>query len=257
MGNPVLISGVIITYNEERNIEACIKSIEEVVDEIVVVDSYSTDKTPEICKRLGVVFLQHPFEGHIEQKNYAMQQASNDYILALDADERLSAELRDFIKQAKANWQYDAFRFNRLNNYCGAWLKRSWYPDKKLRLWDRKKGHWGGTNPHDRVVMDEEATTKHVKHDILHYAYANLEEHYDQVKKFAIIAANAKYKKGKKAYFFLHVILNPWYKFFRKYVLRLGFLDGYYGFIFSGLTAYLNFMKYLRLWELNRNEKRK
>lgn len=222
-----------------------------VVDEIVVVDSYSTDDTEAICQSLGVRFVQHAFEGHIEQKNYAMHQAEYDIVLSLDADERLSDEMQQQVLQLKANWDADGYVFNRLNNYCGAWLKRSWYPDKKLRLWDRTKGEWGGTNPHDKVIV-KDGLVKRGKGDLLHYAYDNLEEHYEQIKKFAIIAANAKYQKGKKANFVIHVLLSPAYKFVRKYILRLGFLDGYYGFIFSGLTAYLNFMKYLRLWELNR-----
>lgn len=255
MAGPVKISGVIITYNEERNIEACINSLIDIVDEVVVVDSYSKDQTEEICKRLGVKFVQHAFEGHIEQKNYAMEQASYDHILSLDADERVSPKMKASIQAVKDNWQADGYVFNRFNNYCGAWLRRSWYPDKKLRLWDRRKGKWGGTNPHDKVIVS--GKVEKLKGDLLHYAYENLEEHYEQIKKFAIIAAHAKFRQGKKANFIFHVILSPLYKFFRKYVLRLGFLDGYYGFIFSGLTAYLNFMKYLRLWELNRNQKRK
>lgn len=251
----VKISGVIITYNEARNIEACIRSLEGLTDEIIVVDSYSTDKTQEICINLGVKLFQNPFHGHIEQKNYAIDKASYDHILALDADERVSQKMKDSILEVKNNWDANGYIFDRLNNYCGTWLKHSWYPDKKLRLWDRKKGRWGGTNPHDKVVLKEGKARK-LNGDLLHYAYENLEEHIDQAKKFAIIAANAKFKDGRDANFFIHIILNPFYKFFRKYVLRLGFLDGYYGFIFSVLTAYLNFMKYSRLWELNRNEKK-
>lgn len=250
----IQISGVIITYNEERNIEACIRSLQGIADEIVVVDSYSTDHTPEISTKLGAKLYQHPFEGHIEQKNYAVGKASYDYILALDADERISEEMKASILQIKnKSWDVDGYTFNRLNNYCGTWLKHSWYPDAKLRLWDRRKGYWGGTNPHDKVVLKNGQVRK-LNGDILHFAYENLEEHIDQTKKFAIIAANAKFKQGKKTFFFIHVVLNPFYKFFRKYVLRLGFLDGHYGFIFSALTAYLNFMKYSRLWELNRNK---
>lgn len=256
MSNSVKISGVIITFNEAKNIEACIKSMQACVDEIVVIDSFSVDDTAQICQRLGVKFLQHPFEGHIEQKNYAMHQASHDYILSLDADERLSEQMKASVLQVKSDWSESGYAFNRLNNYCGAWLKRSWYPDRKLRLWDRREGAWGGTNPHDKVILNDGIKPKRLKGDILHYAYDNLEEHYEQVKKFAIIAANAKFKQGKKSYFVIHVIFNPWYKFFRKYVLRLGFLDGYYGFIFSAITAYLNFLKYLRLWELNRTSKK-
>ncbi|UII19250.1 glycosyltransferase family 2 protein [Fulvivirga ligni] len=255
LGNPVKISGVIITYNEERNIAACIDSMQDVVDEIVVVDSLSTDNTVAIAEKYGAKIISHAFDGHIQQKNFAMKQASNDIILSLDADERVSEDMKASILKVKNSWDADGYVFNRLNNYCGAWLKYSWYPDKKLRLWDRTKGQWGGTNPHDKVIV--EGKIKKLKGDILHYAYENLEEHYEQIKKFAIIAAHAKYEKGKNANFVLQVIFSPLYKFFRKYILRLGFLDGYYGFIFSGLTSYLNFMKYLRLWELNRNAKRK
>jgi len=255
LSNPVKISGVIITFNEERNIGDCIDSMKDVVDEIVVVDSFSTDSTQKIAKEKGASVLEHAFEGHIEQKNYAMSQANFDYILSLDADERLSTEMKDSIDTVKSNWTEDGYAFNRLNNYCGAWLKRSWYPDRKLRLWDRKKGKWGGTNPHDKVILSNGHKPKKLKGDLLHYAYENLEEHFEQVKKFAIIAANAKHKQGKKVFFVIHLVFNPWYKFFRKYVLRLGFLDGYYGFIFSAITAYLNFLKYSRLWELNRNKK--
>lgn len=256
MASSVHISGVIITFNEERNIKACIESLQGLVEEIVVVDSYSTDNTQKICEDLKVKFIQHEFQGHIEQKNYAMEQARHDFVLSLDADERVSESMKASILKVKGNWTADGYIFARLNNYCGAWLKRSWYPDKKLRLWDRRKGKWGGTNPHDKVILIEDAKIKKLNGDIIHYAYENLEEHFEQVKKFAIIAANAKFQKGKKANFVVHLILSPFYKFFRKYILRLGFLDGYYGFIFSAITAYLNFLKYSRLWELNRNQKK-
>ena len=247
----IQISGVVITFNEEKNIRACIESMLPIVDEVVVVDSYSKDQTQSICREMGVRFIEHNFEGHIEQKNFAMHQAKYDYILSLDADERVSDQMLISIKTTKQKWENSAYSFNRLNNYCGAWLKKSWYPDRKIRLWDRRKGQWGGTNPHDKVEIAR-GDVKKLKGDILHYAYDDLEEHYAQVKSFAIIAAHAKFKKGKKVYFLIHVVLNPWYKFFRKYILRLGFLDGYYGLIFSAITAYLNFLKYSRLWELNR-----
>ncbi|MGB0523408.1 MAG: glycosyltransferase family 2 protein [Flammeovirgaceae bacterium] len=256
MSQAVKISGVIITYNEERNIKDCILSIKDVVDEVLVVDSFSTDKTVEICESLGARVIKHPFEGHIQQKNYAMEQSTYDHVLSLDADERASEEMIAVIKQAKEKWQGSAYKFNRLNNYCGAWLKRSWYPDAKIRLWDRRKGKWGGENPHDRVIVSDGDITK-VKADIIHYAYADLEEHFHQVTKFAIIAANAKYKQGKKASFLIHVLIGPWFKFIKRYLFQFGFLDGYYGFIFSALAAFVNFKKYLRLWELNRNAKRK
>ena len=249
----VKISGVIITYNEERHIADCIASMQSVVDEVLVVDSYSTDRTQEICESLGVRFVQHPFGGHIEQKNVAMEAASHDIVLSLDADERLAEQMVKSITAVKANWQGPSYAFNRLNNYCGTWLRRSWYPDRKVRLWDRRAGRWGGTNPHDKVIV--EGATTLLKGDLLHYAYADLAEHYHQNIKFALIAAEAKHKRGKKVYLVWHVLLNPAFKFVRRYIFKLGFLDGFYGFAFCALSAYINFLKYLRLWELNKTNK--
>lgn len=225
--------------------------MQDVVDEIVVVDSYSTDQTQELCQKLRVKFLQNPFGGHIEQKNYAMEQASHDIVLSLDADERLSEEMKRSILEVKSNWQADGYKFNRANNYCGTWLKHAWYPDTKLRLWDRRKGRWGGTNPHDKVIVD--GTVKKLDGDILHYAYNKVEEHLDQIRKFAEIDAQAKYNSSKKAYFLQHVILNPAFKFLKMYVFRLGFLDGHYGLVYCTMASYYNFIKYLMLWELNRS----
>ncbi|MEP2771881.1 MAG: glycosyltransferase family 2 protein [Fulvivirga sp.] len=250
----VLISGVIITFNEERHIEACIKSLEGITDEVLVVDSYSTDKTQEICRNLGVKFIQHSFEGHIQQKNFAMQQATHDIVLSLDADERVSDEMKAAILELRANWQCDAHVFNRYNNYCGKWLKYAWYPDRKLRLWDRNKGKWGGVNPHDSVVIEKGATTQRHSANILHYAYENEKEHLSQIEKFARIAAREKHQRGKSVFYIWHLMLNPVYRFFSTYILKLGFIDGYYGFLYSKNAAYLNFLKYKYLWRLRKNK---
>ena len=255
MTEAIQLSGVIITFNEERNIADCIQSMQGLVDEVLVVDSFSTDKTVEICQALGARVIQHAFEGHIQQKNYAMEQAKYDFILSLDADERVSKEMKASIEEAKVNWQGGGYRFNRLNNYAGAWLKKSWYPDAKIRLWDRRKGKWGGTNPHDHVEI-KEGTVKAVKGDIIHYAYATLEEHFLQVTKFATISAHAKYKQGKRTSFIIHILLYPIFRFIKRYIFKLGFLDGYYGFIFSLVDSYYGIMKYLVIWELQRKEKK-
>ena len=135
----VQISAVVITFNEERNIKRCLKSLVGVADEIVVVDSYSTDRTEEICRSFNARFIKHRFEGHIQQKNWAILQASSPYILSLDADEALSDNLRTSILRAKENWTHDGYYFNRLTNYCGKWIRHtSWYPSRKLRLWDAR-----------------------------------------------------------------------------------------------------------------------
>ena len=131
----VKLSGVIITFNEERNIEKCLQSLKPVVDEIIVIDSYSTDDTKIICERYKVKFIEQKFLGYIEQKNFALTQASHNYIVSLDGDEALSETLQNSIIELKSIWKHDGYYANRFNNFCGQWIKHSdWYPNKKLRV---------------------------------------------------------------------------------------------------------------------------
>ena len=247
------ISAVIITYNEEANIERCLDSLEGTADEVLVVDSFSSDRTADICKSKGVDFIQHPFDGHIEQKNYALSCASNDYVLSLDADEALSQKLSQSIQAAKQNWTEDGYSVNRLTNYCGKWIRHcGWYPDTKIRLWDRSKGHWGGVNPHDHVVMDEPIRIRHLSGDLLHYSYPTIRDHISQINSFSDIAARAAFEKGRQSNLALDICLNPTLTFFKKYFLKLGLLDGYEGFVISISTAYGKFLKYIKLRELER-----
>lgn len=250
------ISVVIITYNEEKNIGRCLESAKKVADEIVVLDSFSSDKTQEICERMGAKFYQHAFDGHIEQKNRAITYAIHPHILSLDADEALDERLITSILEVKANWTHDAYYMNRLTNYCGHWVKHcNWYPDRKLRLWDSRKGKWGGTNPHDKYEMiDGNDNTSHIKGDILHYSYYTLDDHYKQVEYFTNIAAKAYVEKGKKAPFY-KLILNPLMKFIDHYLIHLGFLDGKAGYLISKISAYATYVKYKKIRALYRNGK--
>lgn len=245
------ISAVIITYNEEEHIGACIDSVEDVADEVVVVDSCSEDETPKICKERSVRFIEHKFEGHIEQKNFARQQAAFEYVLSLDADERLSPELQKSISTIKAEKEpADAYSFNRLNNYCGQWIRHGgWYPDSKLRLWHNDRGKWGGQNPHDRIVMGRGVHIEHLSGDILHYTCNTIEEHIEQIHSFSSIAAEAEFNAGKRTSL-IKVIVSPVFKFIRDYVLKGGFLDGYYGFVIATHSAWAKYLKYLKLYEL-------
>jgi glycosyltransferase involved in cell wall biosynthesis len=253
MGKSVNISAVIITFNEEENIGRCLDSLKEVADEIVVVDSFSTDKTREICIKKGARCIQNPFEGHIEQKNYAMSQASHNRILSLDGDEALSEVLKTSILRAKHNWDYDGYYFSRLTNYCGKWIRFcGWYPDKKLRLWDRRKGSWGGVNPHDKVMMDKNSNIGDLPGDLLHYSYHTIRQHLSQINNFSDIAAQAAYKSGRKSNLALDILLNPMFTFTKKYFIELGMLEGYYGFVISVNSAFGKFLKYIKLRELNR-----
>ena len=248
------ISAVIITYNEERNIERCILSLLNVVDEIVVIDSYSTDKTKEICIRYNVHFIEHTFEGHIEQKNWAITQAKYPHILSLDADEALDENLINEIHNLKKNWRFDAYAMNRLTNYCGTWVKHcGWYPDTKLRLWDSRLGEWGGDNPHDKFELyDKSSKVGKLNGDILHYSYYTKEDHFNQVEYFTSILAKSQFEKGKKAPILI-LIFSPLVKFFKDYFIKKGFLDGLTGFRICSISAFATYTKYKKLRYLIKN----
>ncbi len=249
------ISVVIITYNEERNIARCLESVASVADEIVVLDSFSKDRTKEICASYGVKFYEHAFDGHIQQKNRAITYATHPYILSLDADEALDDTLKKSILDAKANWTHDGYYMNRLTNYCGHWVRHcNWYPDTKLRLWDSRKGSWTGINPHDKYELKEgDRNTKHIKGDILHYSYYSVEDHYKQVEYFTNIASKAFVEAGKKAPLY-KLLLNPFAKFMDHYVLHLGFLDGKAGYLISKISAYATYLKYKKIRDIYKTQ---
>lgn len=254
----IKISAVIITFNEEKNIARCLQSLQGVADDIVVVDSFSKDKTQEICASFGVRFVQHIFEGHIEQKNWAITQALYPHVLSLDADEALDETLKQEIVRAKENWLFDGYYMNRLTNYCGKWVHHcGWYPDTKLRLWDSRLGAWGGDNPHDKYELFADAAptggqdknTSKLKGDILHYSYYTREDHYKQVNYFTDILAKAQFKKGKTAPV-LTLFFSPIVKFIKDYFFNLGFLDGKTGFVICRISAYATYLKYRKLRNL-------
>ncbi len=253
----IKISAVIITYNEEKNIERCLQSLIEVADEIIVLDSFSTDKTEQICKRYPVNFVQHKFDGYIEQKNRALSLTTNNYVLSLDADECLSERLKASILAEKRNLNHDAYSFNRLNYYCQKPIKHgAWYPDKKIRLWNKTKGSWGGTNPHDTVILKNNTRKKHLKGDLHHFSHNTIEEHVQQTDKFTTIAAKALFDKGKKA-----SIMKIWgktcFSFFKNFIMNFAFLDGFYGLLIARINTYGTFLKYSKLRHLTKIAKDK
>ncbi|MBQ4820242.1 glycosyltransferase family 2 protein [Aquimarina sp. MMG016] len=251
----IKLSAVIITYNEEQKIERCLSSLAGVADEIVVVDSFSTDRTEEICKAFNTKFVKQKFLGYIEQKNFAITQATHDYIISLDADEALSPKLQESLLKLKSNWKLDGYYMNRYNNFCGQWIKYSdWYPDKKLRAFKKGKGEWQGINPHDSYTLFNQKSSAKLKGDILHWNYTNYQEFNLSTDKFSTISANSYYKLGKKAPIW-KIILNPSWAFFKSYFLRLGFLDGLNGFVICIQTANITFLKYTKLRELIKKNK--
>jgi glycosyltransferase involved in cell wall biosynthesis len=199
----IKLTVAIIAYNEEKNIGRCISSVQSIADEVLVVDSFSTDQTEAICQKFGVRFIKNPFKGHIEQKNFALEQSTYDYVLSLDADEALSETLLEEIKKVKENFSHDGHRFNRLTNYSGHWVRHcGWYPDTKLRLVKKAKAQWTGTNPHDILKLKNNEPTAFLKGDLLHYSYDSIASHINQTDKFTTIAARAAFAQVKRSSLF-------------------------------------------------------
>lgn len=246
------LSVTIITFNEERNIGRCLASVQGVADEIVVVDSLSADNTRKICAEYGVRFIDQAFLGYVEQKNYAIDQASHDMILSLDADEALDDTLRAEILRVKKDGftAADGYTMNRCTNYCGRWIRHgTWYPDRKLRIFHRDKGRFTGVNPHDYVALNNGGSLLRLKGDILHYSYYDYAEHIAQLNKFTTIQARAMHQQGKKASL-LKVLLSPLAAFISGYLLRRGFLDGIDGLMIARSVSYQTFAKYVKLRHL-------
>lgn len=249
------LSVVIITFNEEQNIRRCLKSIQGIADEIIVSDSFSTDRTEEICKQFDVKFFQSKWLGYSGQKNAANNLATNNLIFSIDADEALSEKLKEEISRIKLSAiKTTAFKVNRLTNYCGKWIHYcGWYPDTKLRIWFKNEGKWEG-ELHEKLVFGREPKTLTLDGDLLHYSYYTLDDHYKQVEKFTNIAAKDYFERNKKVSL-IKLWLSPVVKFVRDYFLKLGFLDGKSGYRICYISAGATYLKYKKLRELIESKK--
>ncbi|GAB3304800.1 glycosyltransferase family 2 protein [Hymenobacter tenuis] len=245
----ILLSVVIITFNEEANIARCLEAVREVADDVVVVDSFSTDRTVEICRGLGARVVQQAFAGYVEQKNFATSQARFNHVLQLDADEVLTDELRQSILAAKQNWQGAGYTLARLTNYCGAWVRHGgWYPDRKLRLYDRRLGSWEGLLLHERYELQPgQPAPLPLGGDALHFSYDSIAQHVSQLNRFTSIAADELWLRGKRRVSLFHLLLKPWWKFVHGYFFRLGFLDGFAGLSIALISAWGVFLKFAKL----------
>lgn len=249
------LSVCIITYNEEGNIRDCLESVRW-ADEIVVVDSKSRDGTVEIVREFTSRVRVRDFPGHVEQKNFCLEQASHEWVLCLDADERVSPDLRDEIEAALSRREVgaDGFTAPRKTFYMGRWIRHGgWYPDTKLRLFRKERGRWGGENPHDRVFLDGKEAR--FSGEILHYTYRDLGHHLEVINLFSRISAREKRSRGVK-HPALRLFIHPPAKFLKAYCFKAGFLDGVPGFMVAVMGAYSVFVKYAKLWELSRGEGR-
>lgn len=250
------LSATVITFNEEINIARCLRSLEQVADEIVVVDSFSNDRTEQLARSFKkVIFFQNKFDGYVQQKNFAMELSSFDLVLSLDADEELDHELQKYILNIKSSEKgiADAYYMTRLNNYCGKWIKHGgWYPDYKIRLWNKTCGRWEGINLHEKVLLSKDSIIRKCKGKILHYTYSDIGQHDRQIEKFSSIAAQEALKNNKKVFVISHLIFYPLFSFIKVYFFKLGFMDGYYGLVISLKHSKYKWLKYKKLYKLKK-----
>jgi len=247
------ISAFVITYNEERNIGECLESVKW-ADELVVVDSFSQDRTVEVARRYTDRVIQREFAGHVAQTRYASEQTRHRWVLWLDADERLTPEAVAEIRRvfsAPGGPRHSGYCFPRLTFFMGRWIKHSgWYPQHKLRLWDRNCGHVGGEEPHAHVVLD--GPVERLKGDILHFSYpGGLKDMADTSARYASYAARSRHKAGKR-FSLAGLLLKPPATFLKKYFLQRGFLDGLPGLAIAVGSAHYRFLREAMLWELER-----
>ncbi len=246
------ISVCITAGNEEKNIRRCLESVTW-ADEIVVVDSFSTDRTPEICREFTDLVYEHKWLGYIGQKNLIKDLATGPWIMFVDADEEVSEELRDEILTSFSNGatqKYAGFEFPRIVHYLGRWIRHGdWYPDIKLRLFRRELGTCGGKEPHDQILVD--GAVKRLRGHMHHFTYTGILDQIATINRFTSITAETKYKDGRHSHM-IDLLFRPVFRFFRCYLLRGGFLDGLPGLIIAASTSYGVFAKYAKLWELHK-----
>ena len=238
------ISATIIASNEERNLPRAIESL-RCCDEIIVVDSGSIDRTVELAANLGARVIETPWRGYAGQKNFASEAASNDWILSIDADEALSEALESEIWQIKRNGpEFDAYTMPRLAQYLGRWIFHSgWYPDRKVRLFDRRRAQWYGEFVHESVKVH--GTVGHLQANLLHFTCSSLSEHLKTMDSYTTLAAEQLIAEGRKAQW-SRLVLDPPWTFFQTYILKRGFLDGMEGLAIAHMAALYNFLKYAK-----------
>ena len=256
----VKLSATIITYNEERRIADCILSVHDWCDEVLVLDSHSTDKTRTIaCSFPKVRFETHDFDGHIQQKNRAIEMARGEWIFSLDADENATPELaRSVLDFMQKNPQADGARVKRLTYHLGVFLRYGGWYHSRIRLLRKGRGVWGGENPHDMIRLKDKPEYRahiapYVKGDLIHYSFKDLSDQLETINKFSSIVAFTRNTRGKR-FSALKLIYKPAVKFIELYFLKLGLLDGLPGLIVASLTSYSAFVKLAKLYELQKTD---
>lgn len=241
------VTALVITLNEAAHIDACLASVAW-ADERLVVDSGSTDDTVAIARRAGATVITHPFEGYSAQKNFGASRAANDWIVSVDADERVSPELAADMQAALASpGEFAGFRMPRVTFHLGRWIRcTDWYPDNQLRLYDRRRARWNGRRVHESVAAD--GPVGRLDHELQHFAYRDIAHHLDTINKYTTLAAEDMHARGRRTGF-AELLLHPPAAFLRNYVLRRGFRAGTPGLIISTMNSYYVFLKFAKLAE--------
>ena len=247
------LSVVLITHNEARNIERCLISVKPVADEIIVIDSFSTDDTAALCRQHGAIVQQQTWQGFGPQKNLGIQAAQYEYILSVDADEALDATLQASILSEKAKGLHGVYDFTRLNYYYGKFLKHGVeYPDYKIRIFPKSNVQWNNELVHETLLVPPGITKTRLKGHLLHYTYFHIREHVAKANKYTDLGAALNKEQGKSASWF-KILFSPLSSFIRAFVIKRGFLDGRHGFVVAIMHAYGTFLKYIKLWEITKN----
>ena len=248
---PEPLSACIIARDEEDRIGPCLESV-AFCDEILVVDAHSADRTREIATAHGALVIERDWPGHVAQKEFAIRQAKHDWVLCIDADERISDALRAEILALRASSFAGppGWRMPRLSSWLGRWIRHgTWYPNRQLRLFDRRRGRWTGRDPHDRVELEGEPGL--LRADLLHHPYRDLADHLRTIDRYSSIQAERLFEAGRRARL-SDLWLRPVWRFFRFYVVERGFLDGWRGFVMACLAAHYVRLRWLKLWLLAR-----
>ncbi|MPZ75717.1 MAG: glycosyltransferase [Deltaproteobacteria bacterium] len=249
------VSAIVVCFNEEDNIARCLRSLRW-CDEIVVVDAFSTDRTVEICREFTDLIIQRKWAGYRDQKAFAHSKASKDWVLLIDSDEEVTPELaREIRQELSVNaGQYCGFLLPRLMFYLDRWWERGgWYPDYDVRLFRRDRAQWGGTDPHEKIIVN--GALRRLRHPLHHFSYRDIDDHIQRINRFTSISSG-ELRKQNQRWRLTDALFRPAFRFFRSYVLKRGFMEGFAGFYVAVTAAVYVFLKYAKLWELELEEKK-
>lgn len=248
LNNRLTLSVAVITLNEEKNLPRCLESVRDLASEIVVIDSGSTDRTREVAESFGARFEVQPWKGYVAQKNVALQRCTQPWVLNLDADEAVSPELASAFRNLLSGKEVreNGFEINRLNFYCGAWIRHAWYPEWRLRLARREAARWMGGDVHERLEVS--GTTGKLTGDLWHYPYSSLMDHFQKSLKYAGLAADSYAREGG-TWPWHRAVFSPWLAFLKVLILKSGWRDGWRGWAIAGVRWTEVFAKYSFLIE--------